>query len=55
MRARLKTMKKGQQFNCICDEKVAEKIERVVTFADGIVKSKEKKNGDTVFCVVKGG
>ena len=55
MRARLKNMKKGEQFRCICDEKVADKIERVVTFADGIVKSKERTGDDTVFCVAKGG
>ncbi len=53
MRARLKSMSTGQQYKFICDEKVAGKIERVVTFADGLVKNKEKKGDDTMFCVMK--
>jgi len=54
VRARLNKMSKGQQYSFICEEKIASKIERVVTFADGTVKSKEKKGQDTIFCVLKG-
>lgn len=53
MRARLETMVQNQEFTCICDAKVADKIDRVVTFACGVVKSREKVGADTVICVMK--
>jgi hypothetical protein len=47
-------MSRGHEFSFICDEKIAERIERVIAFADGIVKSKEKKENDMTFSVIKG-
>ena len=54
MRARLQKMSRSQEYSFICDDKVAEKIERVVTFAGGVIKSREKNGNDTVICVMKG-
>ncbi len=54
MRARLQSMVRSQEFSFICDAKVAEKIDRVVTLAGGVIKSREKVGEDTVICVMKG-
>ena len=35
MRARLNSMAAGQEFRFICDQKMAEKIGRIVTLNDG--------------------
>jgi len=47
-------MLRSQKFSFICDAKVADRIDRVVTFAGGVIKSKEKVGEDTVICVMKG-
>ena len=54
MRARLKQMLRSQEYSFICDAKVAEKIDRIVTIAGGVIKSREKVGEDTVICVMKG-
>lgn len=54
MRARLQKMVRSQEYSFICDDKVAGKIERVVTYAGGVIKTREKVGEDTVICVMKG-
>ena len=40
MRARLKKMHLGEQVQFLCDDDVASKMDRVITFADGKMVSK---------------
>jgi len=54
VRARLQKMSRSQEYSFICEGKVAEKIERVIAFAGGVIKSREKIGSNTVICVMKG-
>ena len=53
MRARLQKMQRSQEYSFICDDKVAEKIGRVVAFAGGVIQSREKRGNGTVIKVIK--
>ena len=53
VRARLRKMAPSHSFTFICDQKVADKIERVVTYADGVITSQEQHNGEYVISVMK--
>ena len=44
-------MTSGVRYSFICDENMAGKMDRVITFADGLVVSKEKTPDGTVFVV----
>ena len=53
VRARLNSMKTGQEFCFICIEKMAEKMDRVVGLADGEISKKETRSYGVVICVRK--
>lgn len=53
MRARLGELDKGEDFQFICTADMAGKMDRVVTFAGGIIQSKEPRLDGVVISVMK--
>jgi len=53
VRARLNNMVAGQEFCFICIEKMAEKMDRIVTLAGGDIFNQEDRSYGVVICVRK--
>ncbi len=53
MRARLKNMSRGQEYQFICAADMAEKMDRVICLAGGMVKHKDVLLEGTVITVMK--
>ncbi len=53
MRARLGRMNRGQEFQFICAEDMAGKMDRVITLSGGVIRSKETLSDGTVITVMK--
>ena len=53
MRARLKSMSRSQEYQFICGADMAGKMDRVISFAGGVVKNKEVLLEGTVITVRK--
>lgn len=53
MRARLGNMAAGQEFHFLCEEKMAEKMDRVVALAGGEIFEKDERSYGTVISVRK--
>jgi len=53
VRARLNAMSIGQKFHFICDEKMAAKIERVITLNDGEIIDRDSKSCGIVISIRK--
>lgn len=53
MRARLGKMARGKEFQFICAADMAGKMDRVVTFSGGVIRSKDQRPDGTVITVMK--
>ncbi len=53
MRARLNNMEAGQEFRFLCIEKMAEKIDRVITLGDGEIYHRDDRSYGVVISVRK--
>lgn len=53
MRARLGTMAAGQEFRFLCTDKMAEKMDRVITLAGGKIIDRDDRSYGVVFSVLK--
>lgn len=53
MRARLGSMSRGHEFQFICAADMAGKMDRIVTFSGGVIRSKEQRLDGTVISVMK--
>jgi hypothetical protein len=46
-------MSRGQEFQFVCSDNMAGKMDRIVTFAGGVIRSKEQHENGTVIMVMK--
>ncbi len=53
MRARLDQMKRSEELRCICDADVAGRMDRVITYAGGVVKQKKITENGTEILIMK--